>query len=96
MRMMLRTNLGAIEGSEAIKSGALQKAIGAFMEKFKPEAVYFTVDNGMRSGLYVFDLKASHQMPEVGEPFFNLGCKVALAPCMTPEDLEAGWAAAGL
>lgn len=96
MRMMLRTNLDAVEGSEAIKSGALQKAIGAFMEKFNPEAAYFTVDNGMRSGLYVFDLQASHQMPEVGEPFFNLGCKVTLAPCMTPEDLQAGFAAAGL
>ncbi len=96
MRMLLRTHLDAREGSEAIKSGALQKAIEAFVEKFTPEAVYFTVENGTRSGLYVFDLKDSHQMPQVGEPFFDLGCKVTLTPCMTPADLQAGWAAAGL
>ncbi len=96
MRMLLRTHLDAIEGSEAIKSGALQKAIGGFIEKFKPEAAYFTVDNGTRSGLYVFDLKESYQMPQVGEPCFDIGCKVTLTPCMTPDDLRAGWAAAGL
>lgn len=96
MRMLLKTHLDASNGSAAIKSGELQKVIGAFVEKFKPEAVYFTVENGNRSGFYVFDLKESYRMPEVGEPFFNLGCKVTLTPCMTPEDLQAGWAAAGL
>lgn len=96
MRMLLRTHLEATQGSAAIKSGALQKAIGTFIEKFKPEAVYYTVDNGTRSGLYVFDLKAAHQMPEVGEPFFDIGCKVTLTPCMTPDDLRAGFDEAGL
>lgn len=96
MRMLLRTHLDAANGTEAIKSGALQKTIMAFVEKFKPEAVYFTVENGMRSGLYVFDLTESYRMPEVGEPFFDIGCKVTLTPCMTPDDLRAGWAAAGV
>ena len=96
MRMMLRTHLDAHDGSEAIKSGALQKAIGAFIEKFKPEAAYFMTDNGMRSGLYVFDMKDSNLCPVIAEPFFDLGCKVTLSPCMTPEDLQAGLAAEGL
>lgn len=96
MRMLLRTHLGASDGNAAIASGTLQKAVHSFMEKFKPEAAYFTIENGMRSGLYVFDLKEPYQMPEVGEPFFAIGCTVALTPCMTPDDLRAGWTAAGI
>ena len=40
MRMMLRTHIDATHGSDALKSGALQKAFSAFNEKFKPEATY--------------------------------------------------------
>jgi len=32
-----------------LKSGAAQKAIGDFIEKFKPEATYFTEVNGERT-----------------------------------------------
>ncbi|TBW38265.1 hypothetical protein EYW49_09995 [Siculibacillus lacustris] len=94
--MMLRTHLDAHDGSEAIKSGALQKAIGAFIEKFKPEAAYYTTDNGLRSGLYVFDMKEPSLSVVIAEPFFDLGCKVTLSPCMTAEDLRAGFEATGL
>jgi hypothetical protein len=96
MRTMMRIHIDAIEGSQALKAGAMQKAIGAFMEKFKPEAAYFTVDGGMRTGLFVFSMEASHQQPEAAEAFFDLGCKVTLTPCMTPEDLQVGFAATGL
>ncbi|MDR3373180.1 MAG: hypothetical protein P4L98_05560 [Ancalomicrobiaceae bacterium] len=96
MRMMLRTHIDAIKGSEALKAGALQKAIGAFIEKFKPEATYFTNDNGMRTGIFFFDMKDSNLMPVIAEAFFDVGCTVTLQPCMTPEDLHAGLAAEGL
>lgn len=96
MRTMLRIHIDSAHGSEALKSGAMQKAIGAFIETFAPEATYFTLDQGMRTGFFVFDLRASQQMPEVGEPFLALGRKVSLAPCMTPEDLQAGFTAIGL
>lgn len=96
MRTMLRIHVDAAKGTEALKSGAMQAANRKFIEKFKPEAVYFTVDDGMRSALFVFDMQASHQMPEVCEDFLFLGCKVSLLPCMTPEDLHAGFTAVGL
>jgi hypothetical protein len=96
MRMMLRLHIDAIKGSEALKSGATQRAIAGFIEKFKPEATYFTEVNGERSGFFVFDMKDSHQIPEVAEAFFDLGGRVHLSPCMTPDDLQKGLAAAGL
>ena len=95
MRMMLRMLIDATSGSDAIKAGALQKAIGGLVEKLKPEAVYFATEDGMRAGYFVFDMKSANQQVEIGEPLFDLGCDVFLSPCMTPEDLQKGFAAAG-
>ena len=96
MRMLLRIHIDATDGSAALKSGALQKAIGAFTEKFKPEAVYFSLEGGARTGFFVFDMKNSNQCPEIAEAYFDAGCDIHLSPCMTPEDLRAGLGAAGL
>ncbi|HEY1944299.1 MAG TPA: hypothetical protein VGH40_19485 [Roseiarcus sp.] len=96
MRMMLRLRIDATKGSAALKSGALQKAMMGFAERFKPEATYFTVDRGMRSGFYVFNMTDSKQMPDAAEALFDLGCEVELTPCMTPDDLRTGLADAGL
>jgi hypothetical protein len=96
MRVMLRIHIDATHGSAALKSGALQKAIGAFTEKFKPEATYFGLEGGQRTGFFVFDMKSSHQSPEIAESFFDAGRDIHLSPCMTPDDLRAGLGAAGI
>ncbi len=73
----------------------MQKAIGDLVEKLKPEAVYFASEDGMRAGYIFFDMKTANQQVEIAEPLFDLGCDVYLTPCMTPEDLRAGFTAAG-
>ena len=94
--MMLRIHIEASAGSAALKSGGLQKAIGAFVETFKPEATYFSLESGKRTGFFVFDMKASEQCPKIAEAFFDLGCDIHLSPCMTADDLRAGLPAAGM
>lgn len=96
MRMMLRIHIDAVQGSSALKSGAMQKAIGAFTEKFKPEATYFALEAGRRTGFFVFDMKSSHECPEIAEAFFDAGCDAHLTPCMTTDDLRHGLQDAGL
>jgi len=94
MRMMLRMRVDTAIGNAAIKSGALAKSIGAFIEKAKPEAVYFTVDNGQRAGYFVFDMTQSSTMPSLFEDaFMTLGAEVQLTPVMNLEELKAGLAA---
>ncbi len=95
MRMMLRTQVSAVEGSKAIKSGDMMKAMTAFFEKFKPEAVYFTNYDGMRTGFCVFEMNSPHEMPLIAEPLFDLGYTVQFAPCMTPDDFGKAMAEAG-
>ena len=96
MRMMLKVHIDAESGSEALQSGEMQKAIGAFSEKFRPEAAYFTVEDGMRAALFFFDMKDSSQMAAIGEEFFALGADIHLTPVMTADDLRTGLGAAGL
>lgn len=92
--MMLRIHIDATHGSAALKSGALQTAIGAFSEKFKPEATYFSLERGERTGFFVFEMTDYNQCPAVAEAFFDVGCDIHLTPCMTPDDLRAGLGAA--
>ncbi len=96
MRMMLQVQIDAVDGSEALESGDMQNAIRAFSEKFKPEATYFTIYDGMRTAFFVFDMKDSSQMPAIGEEFFALGADVHLTPAMTADDLTKGLEVAGL
>jgi hypothetical protein len=96
MRMMLRTHIDATHGSDALKSGALQKAISAFTEKFKPEAAYFGLESGKRTAFFVFNMEDSYQCPEIAEAFFDTGCDIHLSPCMTSDDLQKGLGVAGL
>lgn len=96
MRMMLRLQLEAELGSEGLKSGAVQKAFANFSEKFKPEASYFTLGDGMRTIYFVFDMAGAHQLPAVCEAFFELGAGVEVIPAMNADDIKAGLADAGL
>ena len=93
MRMMLRMRVDTAMGNAAVKSGALGKSIAAFMEKAKPEASYFTIDNGQRTGYFVFDMTQSSKMPSLfEETFMTLGADVQLTPVMNADELRAGLA----
>jgi hypothetical protein len=94
MRMMLRTHIYATHGSDALESGALQKAISAFIEK--PEAAYFGLESGKRTAFFVFNMEDSYQCPETAEAFFDTGCDIHLSPCMTSDDLQKGLGVAGM
>jgi hypothetical protein len=78
MRMMLRLHIDATRGTAALKSGALQKAIGAFSQKFKPEATYFGLESGQGTGFFIFDMKNSNQCPEIAEAFWLRHSPLAL------------------
>lgn len=95
MRMMLRVRTNTAKANEAIRNGTLPKVIAAFMEKAKPEAAYFTIDNGERTAFFVFDMKDSSQMPSLGEELFmELGADLHLTPVMNADELKVGLSAA--
>jgi hypothetical protein len=97
MRMMLRIQIPVESGNEALKSGVLGATVRAFVERAKPECIYFTLADGWRTIVAVIDMQSAAEMPPLGEPFFlELDASIEATPCMNSEELMAGLHAAGL
>lgn len=91
MRVIAKISIPVESGNEGIQSGSLPKVIQQTVERWKPEAMYFTAFGGRRTALVVFDMPESSALPPFAEPFFmELNAEVELAPVMTGEDLEKG------
>ncbi len=92
MRMMLKAVVDTEAGNEALRTGAMVKAIEQMMQQLNPEAAYFVgSDDGQRSCVVVFDMADSSQLPAISEPLFQIGrARVTLSPCMNFDDLQAG------
>ncbi|GAA3800197.1 hypothetical protein GCM10022403_038120 [Streptomyces coacervatus] len=91
MRVLLKVNMETEKSNEAIRNGTLGKLIQESVEQIKPEAAYFTADEGDRTAFLVFDLKDVSQMPVISEPFFlNLDAKISYTPLMNLEDVQKG------
>ena len=66
--------------------------IQSVIEDLKPEAVYFSTENGQRTGYWFVEIEEASQIPAVAEPLFlGLNCDLEILPVMTPEDFaQAG------
>ena len=88
MRMMLKVNMSTEAANELARHGKLGSTIQSILEDLKPEAAYFTDDDGERSGYIFFDLADSSAIPGVAEPWFlALNARLTFRPVMNPEDL---------
>jgi hypothetical protein len=91
MRTLLKITIPADAGNKAVKDGTIQKVMAETIERLRPEAAYFLAEEGMRSGMFVFDLKDSSDIPSIAEPFFaGFNAAVEFTPVMNAEDLKKG------
>jgi hypothetical protein len=89
MRMMLRWTVPAEAGNKTIASGAMQKSIESMMAQLKPEAAYFLASDGMRGGIFFFDMSDTSMIPVIAEPLFQtFNAKVEFVPVMNADDLQ--------
>ena len=71
-----------------VKKGKAGEILGKIEKELQPEAVYFTEQNGKRSGIYIVNLSKASDIPKLAEPFFlnfNADCRIQVVK--TPEDL---------
>jgi hypothetical protein len=88
MRMMLKVNMATGAANELARQGKLGSTIQSILADIKPEAAYFTDDDGERTGFIFFDLADSSAIPSVAEPWFlALNARLSFRPAMNPEDL---------
>jgi hypothetical protein len=66
------------------------------LQQIKPECVYFFLEHGKRTMRAVFEMKqASDMMPAFEPAMMGLDAEIELIPCMTADDLKAGFQAMG-
>lgn len=96
MRFLLKISIPVEAGNAAAKAGKLGTIIQSILTELKPEAAYFTDDNGQRTGFVFFDMQDASEIPAIAEPWFlALNASVELHPVMVPDDLaRAGGAIA--
>lgn len=88
MRFLLKVNIPVEAGNAAAKTGKLGATIQSILADLKPEAAYFTDNNGQRSGLIFLDMQDASQIPAIAEPWFlAFNVSIEIHPVMIPDDL---------
>jgi len=91
MRMLMNVTIPHHIFNAAVKNGTVGKKIGKILDAIKPEAVYFTEQNGQRGAVLVVDMPDSSKIPALAEPWFlTFEADVEFRPVMTPADLKKG------
>jgi hypothetical protein len=89
MRMMLKVTFPNEPFATLVKQGAAGRTLAALVDEIKPEAAYFTEQDGKRGAIFVVDVPSPSDIPRIAEPLFlklNAECRFGIA--MKPEDLQ--------
>jgi hypothetical protein len=88
MRFLVKVNMPVEAGNRLAKAGKLGTTIQSILADLKPEAAYFTDNNGQRSGFLFLDMQDASQIPAIVEPWFlALNASIEIHPVMVPGDL---------
>ena len=88
MRFLIKVSIPVEAGNAASKAGKLGATIQSILADLKPEAVYFTDDNGQRTVFLFIEMQDASQIPAIAEPWFlAFNASVEIHPVMVPDDL---------
>ncbi|MBZ5590844.1 MAG: panthothenate synthetase [Acidobacteriia bacterium] len=88
MRMLMHVQLPLEPFNTAVRDGTAGQKMQRILEAIKPEAAYFSEQNGKRGGTLVVNVKDPSDVPMLAEPWFlTFNAEVEFRIAMTPEDL---------
>lgn len=91
MRMMLTFRIPVEKGNEAEADGSMSKAIEKLVADTNAEAAYFTMIDGLRGGIIIFEETDQANLTRHNEPMFAaLNAAIDIVPVLTLEDLKRG------
>src|SRR6266498_5464299 len=89
MRMLLNVRFPHQPFNAAVKDGTAGSKLSRILDAVKPEAVYFTEQNGHRGAVVVVDLADPSRIPALAEPWFlTFQAEVEFRVAMSADDLK--------
>lgn len=89
MKMLLRITMPNEPFNSMIKKGTIGNILDKIMSGLKPEAAYFTLDDGERSALLIVNINKPGDYVKYGEPFFLMfDASIKYEIAMSPEELK--------
>jgi len=89
MRMLLNVKIPHEEFNKAVRDGSVGHKLRRILEDTKPDAVYFTEQNGQRGAILIIDLIDPSKVPAFAEPWFlAFNANVEFHIVMSPDDLQ--------
>lgn len=89
MRMLMNVTFPHETFNEAIRDGSAAQKLSRILDDLKPEAVYFTEQDGRRSAFLIVNLESPAMVPVLAEPWFlTFNADVKFRIVMTAADLE--------
>lgn len=89
MRMLMTVKMDTSQFNSSLKSGNAGKIMNRILEDCRPEAAYFTDEEGCRTGVLVVNVDDASSIPRLAEPWFlSFNAQIRFQVCMTPDDLR--------
>lgn len=89
MRMLMNVTFPTEKFNEEVRNGTAGRKLGRILEEIRPEAVYFTEQDGERGAFLIISLDDPAKVPSLAEPWFlTFNADVKFRIVMTPEDLR--------
>jgi hypothetical protein len=86
MRFMFKFHIPVETGNAAAEEGF--GTLRRILDQIKPEAAYFTAENGERTAILIVNMTDLSQIPAISEPFLlAFDASVDIVPVMVAEDL---------
>ena len=88
MRMLMHIHFPLEPFNTAVRDGSVGQKMQRILEAIKPEAAYFSEQDGRRGGTLVVNVNDPSDVPRLAEPWFlTFNAQVEFRIAMTPEDL---------
>jgi hypothetical protein len=89
MNMLMKVRMPHEPFNSLVRKGTAGKIMKSILKELKPEAVYFTEENGVRTALLIVNMNDPSEIPSLSEPWFlNFKADCEMKVVMTPADLE--------
>jgi hypothetical protein len=89
MRMLMDITIPHEPFNTMVREGIVGAKMNEILDALKPEAAYFSEQDGKRGAIIIVDLSDPSKIPALAEPWFlSFNADVKFRIVMSPEDLK--------